>query len=214
MKKIIIISLLLMICISFYEIIHTFAIYRSEVEGTYTTPVGIWSINVNEYDVENGEVAYNYIKQLQTGTSHSSDGKIAPGDTYYFDILINPENTDVAIYYDLSLEIDSSTVATLGDHIKFSNIECNFIDSEENETIVEDGIIKNDHSATRGVIPLSNINAGDLYKIRVYFEWENIEVNNEQDSEIGKIEDADFQVNVILQLKQYLGEELEEYENT
>jgi len=213
MRKLIIISLLVMICISFYEIVNTFAIYKSEIQGDYSTSVGIWSIKVNNYDVKNGLVAYNYIKNLQS-SGHSAEGKIAPGDTYYFDILIDPEGTDVSIYYDLTLELESETVSTLNDHISISNIECKLINTQNVETVLSGCLVKADNTASRGVIPLSNINLGDTCRIRVYFEWENIEANNELDTQVGQIEDGDFQVNVALEFKQYLGEELESYENS
>lgn len=212
MKKLVVIILLITICISFYEIISTFALYKNELTGEYSSSLGIWSITVNEEDIRNGVIAYNYMKHFNSGVQHSANGKIAPGDTLYFDVVIDPTNTDVSIFYELNVAFESEDFPNLMNNIQITSIECEFIDGEEQTEENENCIVKDDNSATRGIIPLARINAGEITRIRVYFSWANNEANNETDTEIGRTIDADFQASVELVLKQYTGEELEQWE--
>ena len=60
MKKLIIIFLLIMVCISFYEIIDTYALYKSQITADYEDDVGKWIIKINNYDIDSENVAYIY----------------------------------------------------------------------------------------------------------------------------------------------------------
>ena len=42
--------------------------------------------------------------------------------------------------------------------------------------------------------------------VKLYFEWENLEENNESDSQLGETADAKISVPIEINLKQYTGE--------
>ena len=63
-----------------------------------------------------------------------------------------------------------------------------------------------------GVIPLNKIKEGTTNKIKIAITWENNEENNESDTALGSSVNAKMNIPITVSIKQYLGEELEEYE--
>lgn len=110
--------------------------YVAVTENTPTIEVASWKIQVNENNILSNETLTNIITLEPNGTSKTADGKLAPGQAGYFDIIINPEGTDVAIEY--TITIDTSNLPT---GIGLTTYE-----------IVEDSIsgnIEDDYSITR-----------------------------------------------------------------
>ena len=56
------------------------------------------------------------------------------------------------------------------------------------------------------VIPIGKINEKYINHIKLYFEWSNLEENNESDSTLGATDSAKLSVPLEINLKQYTGE--------
>jgi len=210
MKKLLTILVLIMLIISFFQITSMYALYKEQIQGEYDTLLGAWEIKVNETDVTtSGQVETFTISDSQLGyvtSEYIQAGKIAPNGQAYFDIVIDPTNTDVSIIY--TIDIDTKAISStnadieLVDAIEFVSGE-NYFGKE-----VEGGTIEtsaNDISYKEGntytsVIPVNMITSGYKNYVRLYFRWNNVtqtttdentgvttttEPNNDLDTELG-----------------------------
>lgn len=205
MKKLLTILLLIMLIISFFQITNMYALYKDKIEGEYTNLLGVWSIKVNGIDISSGgenltfEMTEDNLKYIES--SVIKDGKIAPGGQATFEIIVDPTNTDVSILYNISLKFSSIAQAKMN-LVKVENYFQKEDDTEQitNDTVVTEG---EEHKA---VIPIDKINDGYLNHIILYFEWANIEENNESDTILGETENAKISIPIEINLKQYTGE--------
>ena len=180
MKKLLTILVLITLIISFFQITSMYALYKEQLQGEYNTLLGAWEIKVNEKDVTtSGQIENFTITDDQLGYVASQAiqaGKIAPGGKAYFDIIIDPTNTDVSIKYQINMEsIDIPNV-----QIKLSEIENKFKKDGETD-IVNENFNLNENLYT-GIIPIEKINQGYKNYLRLNFEWVNVEDNNITDS--------------------------------
>ena len=216
MKKLLTILVLIMLIISFFQITSMYALYREQLYGEYSSLLGAWEIKVNGTDITTSGQTEEFTisdSQLEYITSdHIQAGKIAPNGQAYFDIVIDPSNTDVSIVY----QIDVGTTATgsNGEPGSIANIQLvsalnNFkIDpTDENETATtnEQTDFMNGNSYT-GIIHINDILQGYKNCVRLQFEWVNVEANNATDEALGETENAKISVPVQINLKQYTGE--------
>ena len=107
-KNIIILTLLFLFFIGLFFIYqYTYAKYKRNIEGDVTMNVAKWQIKVNNEDISNQTVLHNSITPTFPGTQYIESGVLAPGASGYFDIEIDPNDTDVA--FDYQMTISSST---------------------------------------------------------------------------------------------------------
>ena len=180
MKKLLTILVLITLIISFFQITSMYAFYKEQLHGEYNTLLGAWEIKVNEKDVTtSGQIETFTITDDQLGYVVSQAiqaGKIAPGGKAYFEIVIDPANTDVSIKYQINMEsIDIPNV-----QIKLSEIENKFKKDGETD-IVNENFNLNENLYT-GIIPIEKINQGYKNYLRLNFELVNVEDNNIADS--------------------------------
>lgn len=195
-KVLFLILTIIVVLVLINKIIKTYALFYSEAEANVIEKIGNWTIKVNNKDISNGIVEKFNIEQLQLDVNENvKEGKIAPGLKGKFLIIIDPTDTDVSIRYDVSF--DTSLLKT--ENIKLDKIEK--IDSEDVLTKIED----NTYS---GIISLSDINNGKKDKIEVTFSWEDIELYNDSDTELGKIKDNQISIPITVTITQYLGENI------
>ena len=108
---------------------------------------------------------------------------------------IDPTDTDVSVRYDIDFDFSE---------FENTNIVVSSIEEVNNRTIVKTGLNK-----YTGVIPLSDIKNGVTNTIRVNIKWDNNEDNNEYDSEIGTVSGNVKSIPVLVNVSQYLGENIE-----
>ena len=207
MKKLLRILVLIMLIITLFQIANMYALYKDQLEGDYTSLLGAWSIKVNETDISSGEENLTFNMTEDNLTYLDSDRvksqKMAPGTQAYFEIIIDPTNTDVSILYTLNIKLDEVAEAKL----KLVNVENYFQKPGEADQVTnEDVYTANEAHEHEAIIPVAKINDKYLNHIRLYFEWENVEENNESDSELGQTEDAKINIPLEINLKQYTGE--------
>ena len=207
MKKLLRILVLIMLIITLFQIANMYALYKDQLQGEYTNLLGVWAIKVNEVDISSGEenLTFNMTEDHLTyvDSDRVKSQKIAPGAQAYFDIVIDPTNTDVSILYKLKIKLEEIETAKF----KLVNVENYFQKSGETEQIVNDDVYTNNETNEhQAVIPLTRINDQCLNYVRLYFEWEDVEENNQTDSELGQTENAKITVPLEINLKQYTGE--------
>jgi len=209
-RKILLIMCIISMCITVMLTTSTYSKYSEEADANLQFTVGKWNIKLNNKDVtENNSYDFVIENIVIRGNENVVEGKIAPGLTGYFDINIDPSDTNVSVRYDL--EIDGSVL---------ENSKIKVVSVSE---ITGNTLIKIADDTYTGVILLEDINEGKQNTIRIEVAWEDvveIESGTDLESEIeseeviqGDLEFAQSMNNVLkiplsVNTKQYLGEEI------
>lgn len=146
----------------------SFARYVAITENSPTIEVASWKIEVNGSSISESETLTNVITLVPNGASKTTDDKLAPGQKGYFDIIINPEGTDVAIEYTVVIDdtnIPNSIVLTT-----YEILEENVFESFGTDYIISGVINLTDNT--------KQLSASDMKTIRVNWEWP-ADANNE-----------------------------------
>lgn len=193
-KKILFLLIICLFILLIYKIIQIYAVFHSEVNATVILENGIWNIVINDTNITQGVENQFVIDQITTTqNSHVKSDKLAPGLSGFFEIAVNPEDTNVSIKYDVILNQEQ-----LGE----TNLKIKTIQETENGA----QLIKTGENTYTGIILLQDIENGVKHKIKVEIEWENDETKNENDTTIGK--EHQIQIPIIFHATQYLGEEI------
>lgn len=198
-KKILILIFLFMFFLLIYGGARIYALFHSELNSKIQQKNGNWNIIINNTDVTQGkDIKFNIDSISVEENEHVETGTLAPGLTGHFNIIIDPQNTDVSVKYEISLDENE---------LKNSNLIIKSIKekSEENKLIK---VGPNDYV---GVILLEKIKNGQKDEITVEIEWLDNEENNETDIEIGQKSDSQYKIPLTVHVCQYLGENIEAY---
>lgn len=179
-----------------YKIIDIYAVFHSEIESNVALENGKWNITINGSDITSGTVTEFVINQITTTENdHVKPGNLAPGLSGSFEIEINPEDTNVSVRYDITLNQQE-----LGDsNLKIRSIE----EIEQNYKLIQ-----TDENTYTGVILLEEINQGINHRIRMEVEWADEEISNEADTTLGTDVTNKLQIPITVHAIQYLGEEI------
>lgn len=198
LKKFLIILTMLTFCFTLYKIGTTYALLQSETNSSIAQEIGKWNIKLNESDITNGltqEVVIDNFSMDENANVKS--GKIAPGVSGSLELVLDPVDTQVAVRFDVS----------------FESIEEKQIELVSIEKI--DGVgtlVKTAENTYSGIMNLSEItNKTAKTTIKIVIKWENNEDNNVSDTVIGTSSGYKLKVPIKVNVSQYLGENLEEY---
>ena len=190
MKKIGIIISMLLVVITLYNIASSYAKYVTQASGNMEKQAGAWVIKLNNKDIS------------ILNNEYVVDGKIAPNSVGYFDISIDPAGTTTAVRFDVTLDLsDFETV----DAIHFESA-CLIVNGEENPS----GMTRTAQNTYTGIIPLSDVKQNIVTTARLYIKWED----GENDIDLGLIRDNQLDLPIEVDISQYMGEELVEYQDT
>lgn len=205
MKKLLTILLLIMLIISFFQIANMYALYKDQLQGDYKNLLGVWAIKVNGVDISSGGKNLTFTMtedNLQyMDSSTVKDNKMAPGRQACFEITVDPTDTDVSILYTLNIKLSEIEEAKM----TLVKVENYFQKEDSTEQITNETVYTGEESH-KAVIPIGKINEKYINHIKLYFEWTNVEANNESDSTLGTTESAKISVPLEINLKQYTGE--------
>ena len=219
-------KLLILILIIFLLIIiirSTYSKYTNKAVAAITKPIGQWVIKVNNTDItevdDEGEPA-NQTFVIDTfdwdTTTHVVDGKIAPGRSGSFDIVIDPTDTQVSFNY--TITIDNPILKTTGTTEATDDDIVAYITSAtaaDGKTITFSRDSATGISTITRMKPLSEISSETssirLDTIHVEFEWPNIvesgeETNNDADTRIAESNNNKISFPVNFWAIQYVGE--------
>lgn len=183
--------------ITIYLIVDTYSLFESNHVTTSSIDIAKWQVKLNG-DVVNGSSAnFSVDNIVWEGNEYVLEGKVAPGMSGYFDVVVDPNATEVSLRYDVSFD--------------FSNLS-------ENQFVIDSVVEANGRKLIRteantysGVILLDEIKLGATSSIRVNLSWVNDEENNDIDSELAMASNNDIDIPVVVTLWQYNNEELVEY---
>lgn len=217
MKKLLTILVLIMLIISFFQITNMYALYKEEMENENNMLLGAWHIKVNDSEVTSGgqaatfTIASNQLEDVKS--EHIQAGKIAPGGQAYFDIVIDPSETDVSVVYTINIDTkvasNTNPDIVLTDAIEIVSAENYFAQGADGKTNKTPNEVFNAKDGTyTSVMPVNMITQGYKNYVRVYFKWKNVETNNELDTTLGETENAKLTIPLKITLKQYTGEDI------
>lgn len=199
MKKcILIIMCIISIAITILNVCDTYSNYQEQAIGSFQSGVGKWNIKLNNNDIINGSTYEFEIDTITIlGNNNVVDGKIAPGLSGYFDIIIDPSNTDVSVRYDLKIPIEQLE----NSKIKIANV----YELSGNE------LIQTSEDTYTGIILLENVKQDVQNTIRVEFKWEDGDEIFEEDLEFANSVNNVLELPSTLKIIQYVGEEIKSY---
>ena len=192
MKRWLIILFLILVVVTAYEISSSFALLESEREIVGNSDSGKWDILVNEQSINN-TTTFSVNNIHVSGDANVRANYFAPGTSGYFDIDIDPGDTEVSIYYEIVCRTDMIT----NPQISLTQIE----------NVDKPDLVLVRQYTYAGIIPLSDIEDGITTKIRFHVTWTNNDNNNEIDSLYGS-SSATFDIPMEITFKQYTGEEV------
>ena len=201
MKKVLKILTLIMLIFTIWKISDTYAKYFVKAQtSTLVQEVGKWVIKINNMDIysEQGESVEFELNNFTSGSGgNTAPGKIAPGSEVYTDIVIDPTGTEVAVRYDIEVDLTAFSNLAVKARVEMASGENTLVQTGEN--------------TYTGTLTLSEVQAGDTADVRIYLTWENDKTKNEEDSETGSVADKTITVSANVTVSQYLGEEITEY---
>ena len=192
MKRWLIILFVISLTATCYVISDSFGLFESEKEIVINNDIGKWQILVNNNTI-NQTTSFSVSNIHVSGDNNVRENYFAPGTSGYFDIVIDPNDTDVSIYYEIVCRTDRIT----NPQISLTRIE----------NVDKPDLINVRDYTYAGVIPLSDIQNDVTTTIRFHVTWTNNENNNEIDSLYGS-SSATFDIPMEITFRQYTGEQI------
>lgn len=200
MKKVCYISSALLIVFVIIKIIFSFSLLESNTNLVVNNSLGKWTILVNNTDITRNTVGFNIDSIYYDNNINVKSGKLAPGLGGYFDISIDPDDTEVSVRYDITF--NTTNLSSSNTSLSISSVS----------ELSDKTIVQTDQNTYTGIINLSEINNNKVDTIRTTINWENMEVNNDKDYEVGKQSNKTLEIPVTVKVSQYTGEVIREYE--
>ena len=189
MKRWLIILFVIIFSLTLYEISASFGLFESGNDFVVNSSIGRWQIKVNDALINN-TTTFDVANVQVNNDPNVKEDYFAPGTTGYFDVVIDPNDTDVSIYYQIVCRTD---------RIQNTQISLTRI-----ENVGHGDLTSIADYTYEGYIPLSSIQNNELTTIRFYITWTNNENNNEVDSLYGN-SSANFIIPMEITFTQYTG---------
>ena len=188
---------ILFFILSIYLISDSYALFETNSSGEANSEIGKWVIKISDILIsDNQKEEFSVDNFVYEENENIADGYIAPGRNGYFDIILDPTGTEVAVRYDLSFDNEQS----YGDNIKYS---VTLLDGTET--------IKTAPNTYSGTISLKQINQNTKITLRINLTWDNDVNYNSNDTKLGTTEDNKIRIPVGVSVTQYLGETITPY---
>ena len=208
MKKIYILISLIMIFFMIYQVTQSYAKYTSQGIANVQQQAGAWVIEINDSDISsrNSTREFQINSLTYTSNQYVLANKIAPSTSGYFEIVIDPSGSSVAVRYDVTLDL------TELDDVDAINFDSAYTVVNGVETA---GVVRTGEYTYSGTISLSDVIANNTTTARFYIAWEDDGTgqNDAEDSRLGvsrEIQDLELPITVVV--SQYTGETLTPYE--
>ena len=192
-KKILYFICGLCLSMTIFMVIDSYGLFESKNVLNVDSNIAKWNVFINGTDIKKNET-FVVDKINLINNDNVLEGKMAPGSKGYFDIVIDPTDTDTSIRYDISFDFSS-----LNGKIVVSGIE----------EITSGNLVRTGKNTYSKVITLTEIKNGITNTIRVYIKWDNSD--DESDSAIGSVINNFINVPVTIAAYQYLGEKIDIY---
>lgn len=204
MRKTWILVGIIMLIVTSYEIIKSYAKYVSEGEAVAEKQAGAWVIKVNDTNISNSNnsTTFNINNLVYPSNQYVVEGKMAPSSTGYFDIIIDPTGSSVAVRFDVTLDVQNLNII---DSLGFTNAY-RVVNGVETST----GITQTGTNTYSGIISLNDVQNAVQTTVRFYLGWDEVETEEGDiaDSQIGLTQNSSTYLPVRVDISQYLGEQL------
>ena len=174
-----------------YDFIKTYSLFESNITVPSQISLAKWEISVNDTLIGTN-TSFDVDNIIWDDSTYVIEGKAAPGRTGHFNISINPNTTQVAYRYDITIQ--NSSV--------FELVSVKTAD----DTLLK----KTDKNTYSAIVTLDDIDKGIVSDVQVNVIWNNLESNNELDTSISENRET-IVIPVSISFSQYFGEELVEY---
>ena len=195
MKRVLLLISLLMLFFTIYLTMDTYALFESNKNYDVSSDIAKFVIKVNGSEAKTEEFVVDSIAYYEN--EYVIENKIAPLVDGYFDIVIDAEEVEVSLRYDIEFDFSSLSIPGL----VISSIT----------ELGGNTLVLTDKDTYSGVLTLADMDSSTVNTVRVSISWQNDEANNEVDSSWGMVADKVISIPVNVKLAQYLGEELPVY---
>ena len=134
----------------------TFSRYTNAAEGEAKASIAKWQITVNGESVTTNSTLNNKIDLVY---ANQTNGIILPGETGYFDVVLNPAETEVSIQY--TIEIDLSNMPSGMQLTGYSLNSGETIAFPTDNTLIGELRLRNNQK----------LDNSDIQTYRVYWQW-------------------------------------------
>ncbi len=193
MKRVLFLILVLgaLICI---QVVNTYGLFETDALMDAEVNSAKWIIKLNDVNImESNEFSIDSLNLISNGNVKS--GKFAPGVKGYFDVVVDPNLTEVSVVY--SVTVDLSNIGN--ESIVLSSVS---------ETSGRE-LIRTGENTYSGIISLDDINDGVTLDIRFSFEW--LDDREEVIEDLSEFNSRSMSIPVVFDFKQYLGEVITAY---
>ena len=169
-------------------IMNTNAKYINNTPITTKVDVAEWKVSINDIDATTQEVYTGEITLVTNSSLNqtTTNNKLAPGKTGYFDIILDPTGTEVSIEYTINFDLSN-----LPEDLKMKNYT---IIEDSTSGVVSENSISGEILLNANKQPLS---ASDKKTLRVNWEWEDKEINQIPD----KNEEYKIEASILVKQK-------------
>lgn len=144
--------------------------YQSIYTSSGVAAIASWKIKVNNEDVTgSGTTLTNTIQLIPDENTNVVSGKLAPGYGGYFDITIDPTDTEVT--FDYSVRLDNTTLPT---DIEFIGYIMGTDGTSQDATEITDNTI----TGTMNIDNNTPFDSSDIINIRVFWMWNDVRSND------------------------------------
>lgn len=197
MKKILLVFIPLFFILIAIIVGCTYALFESTRINTSMVDIAKWQVKINGDNIDGSSDTFTVNSFVWSTSENVKSGKAAPGLDGYFEIVLDPNNTDTSIRYDLTFD--------------FSGLDEDQFRVDRIVEINDKTIYRTGESTYSNIITLDEIRNNETNTIRVYIEWVEDEANNDKDSAL-VLNDIDLKIPVQVDIIQYIdGDVIEEY---
>lgn len=208
-KKLRVMIFLFLVAVFVLDVSSTYAKYVSEASGTASASFAKWQVLVNNNDITSETTNTVTITPTIEQSANVATGKLAPGSTGYFDLLIDAQNAETSFNYTVSVSVPSTN--------DVSDIKITHYAITTQADIAANRITKiayNGSSSITNTKYYDNNTANFKFApfiVRIYFIWDDAtgSMNDAQDSHIGtqaaQGATLNGQINATLAISQYTG---------
>lgn len=199
----VVLLLLLVVVIGGY----TYSRYQSEGKVSNTADIAAWKVQISSHDLSEYKSLPMEAALTVNTNENVAEGKLAPGTTGTYKLVIDPTGSEVAIDYEIkadSLKIGETPVEN--EHLKITGAKY-VLDADDGADTA---------SGTPGQLSgggvtinesLEDVQAGKKVIVEVTVAWDNDDANNESDTKIGTSQDGQLKVNTTVTAKQKIAED-------
>lgn len=194
--KNVIVLLVALFCLLGIQILNTYGLFESSKGLVVESDLAKFHIKVNDKQVTTLDNQFVVDSLKITSDGNVLENRFAPNTSFYFDVVIDPMDTEVAFRYDISFDLSVFD----NPNIVFNGIQ------EVNGT----DLVRTGEYTYTGVIRLDEIQNGSR-DIRIHFVWNHDDSNNDVDSQAFKGDSLMVHIPVHVKFSQYLSEEIVAY---